>query len=242
MDDLQERLALMEMIIKSKDDELVKKHNEVYRLERELYLMEDLLAGYRKALNDTRYKFPEYRKCVAFQEEPLYKDAGHGGLVFSTRELEKRRLKQEDMMKFQTLAKSFEEECVYQLEIQGERALKMAERLVFVGNEVKRLKEIATQRKETRKPRELSPKPEENQKLLEEHESSLEPEENQKSLDKLELSPEPEENQKSLDKMELSPKPEENQNYHPSPDNDASMESVPPDDDESKEKVGGEEQ
>ncbi|KAK1412348.1 hypothetical protein QVD17_33525 [Tagetes erecta] len=168
MDDLQGRQQVLEMIVKLRDEEIAKKNDEVFRLERELYLMGDLLAGYRKALNDMRFKFSEYRRRCVIQEEPLYKDAGPGGLVLSTRELEKQRLKQEEnMMKLQTLLKSFEAQHVYLLEIQGERALKMAEKLVFVGNEVERLKEIATQRKETQKPRdelELSTKPEKNQK------------------------------------------------------------------------------
>ncbi|KAK9065282.1 hypothetical protein SSX86_016665 [Deinandra increscens subsp. villosa] len=172
MNQLEQSNHIMEMLIKSKDEQLTKKHAEVLRLEHELYLMGDLLAGYRKALNDTRFKFSEYRRRFALQEKPLYKDAGPGGLVLSTQELEKQRLKQqEDMMKFQTLAKSFEEECVYQLKIQDDRVLKMAEKLVSVGNEVKRLKEIATQCKETRKPRDelkLSPEPEEDQKSLNE--------------------------------------------------------------------------
>ncbi|KAL8229599.1 hypothetical protein R6Q57_014499 [Mikania cordata] len=168
MSQMQEHNQMMEMVIKSREEELEKKNAEVSRLERELYLMEQLLAGYRKALNDMRFKFSEYRRhVVALQEEPLYKDAGPGGLVLSTQELEKQRLKQENMMNFQALAKSFEEDWVCQMKIQYERASKMAEKLVFVGNELKKVKELAAHRKGTQKPwNELqsSPKPEENSK------------------------------------------------------------------------------
>ncbi|KAF5756422.1 hypothetical protein HanRHA438_Chr17g0824471 [Helianthus annuus] len=99
MNELRDRHQAMEMTIKSKDEELVKVNYEVFRLERELYLMGDLVTGYRKALNDTRIKFSEYRKRVALQEEPLFKDAGPGGVVLSTRELEKQRLKQKETQK-----------------------------------------------------------------------------------------------------------------------------------------------
>ncbi|KAI3795240.1 hypothetical protein L1987_37889 [Smallanthus sonchifolius] len=221
MEQLQERQQIMDMIIKSKDEELEKKHAEVFRLERELYLMGDLLAGYRKALNDTRFKFSEYRKRFVVKEEPLYKDAGPGGLVLSTREIEKQRLKQEEeMTKFQIMAKNFEEDCVFQLVLQNDRLLPMVDKLVSIENEVQKLKEIATQRKETQESGaelevEASVEPEENQKLVHE-----------KIGDENELSVEPEENQESLDEIH---------------ENDATMESVPPDADESEEKGGAEE-
>nr|GEV64817.1 hypothetical protein [Tanacetum cinerariifolium] len=42
---LQERKNMLEMIIKSKDQELETKRAEVFRLERELFLMSDLVSG-----------------------------------------------------------------------------------------------------------------------------------------------------------------------------------------------------
>ncbi|KAJ0827034.1 hypothetical protein HanRHA438_Chr17g0821081 [Helianthus annuus] len=152
--------------------------------------MGDLLAGYRKALNDTRFKFSEYRKRFALQEEPLYKDAGPGGLVLSTREIEKQRLKkQEEMMKFQTLAKNIEDEYVYQLEMQTTRLSPMVDKLVFIENEVQKLKEITKQPKETRDEPiavlEPSVEPEETQKLVDEDELLVEPEKDQKSMDEV---------------------------------------------------------
>ncbi|KAJ4838035.1 hypothetical protein Tsubulata_019515 [Turnera subulata] len=73
-----------------------KKQVQVYRLERELYMMGNLLVGYRKALKETHKAFAEYRAKCQLPEEPIYKDAGSGGLVLSTTELEKLRLKQEE--------------------------------------------------------------------------------------------------------------------------------------------------
>ncbi|XP_076906330.1 uncharacterized protein LOC143562403 [Bidens hawaiensis] len=78
MHELQDRQQFTEMIIKSKDEALKKKHDEVYRLKHELYLMGDLLSGYRKALNDEHIKFSEYRERVRAQEKPALKDVGLG--------------------------------------------------------------------------------------------------------------------------------------------------------------------
>ncbi|KAK1407355.1 hypothetical protein QVD17_38969 [Tagetes erecta] len=207
MDQFQERQQILEMIIKSKDQELDKKHAEVFRLERELFLMGDLLAGYRKALNDTRAKFSDYRKRFALQEEPLYKDAGPGGLVLSTREIEKQRLKQEeDMFKFQIVAKNIEEEFVHQLELQNGRLLPMVDKLVSIENQVQRLKEIA---KETQQPSAGM-------------EPSVELQETQKSEDDATMESVPPKSEDDAG-MEPSVKPQENQKS----DDDAIMESVP---------------
>lgn len=237
---LQERHNVLEMIIKSRDEELGKKHTEVFRLERELYLMSDLLNGYRKALNDTRLKFSEYRKRYAHKEEPLYKDAGPGGLVLSTREIEKERLKQnEDLAKFGIMAENLQDQFIYQFKMHDDKVLLMADKLVSIGNEVNRLKEIAKRCKETQKPLdevELSVKPEENQKSVDENDLSGEPEENQKSVVENESSAEPEMNAKSVDEQEECAEPEEIQKDEQADilKNDATMENAPLDADESK--------
>ncbi|KAL4573204.1 hypothetical protein LXL04_020003 [Taraxacum kok-saghyz] len=142
---LQQRQNYMEMLIKSKDEELTKRHTEVFRLERELYLMADLVTGYRKALNDTRFKFQEYRKRYALHEDPLYKDAGPGGLVLSAREVEKQR--EEDRVKIVKMLKDYEEECVCKLEMYQDKVLVMCEKLVGVENEVKDVKGKFMERK-----------------------------------------------------------------------------------------------
>ncbi|CAI9299653.1 unnamed protein product [Lactuca saligna] len=221
---LQERQNYMEMLIKSKDEELSKKHTEVFRLERELYLMRDLVAGYRQALNDTRFKFSEYRKRYSLHEEPIYKDAGPGGLVLSTRELEKQRVKQEeDRVKILKMLKDHEEECVSKLGMHHDKVLKMADKLVSVENEVKNLKGMSVERKSTRDKPELVVESEEKRDegellgVAEVHQKSVEEDQ--------EMSVEPEVDQKVEDEVM---------------ENDENVESVPLHADESKEKEGGE--
>ena len=57
--------------------------------------MNSVINGYRSALKDTQRAFAEFRKCCAVPDEPIYKDAGSGGVVKSIMELEKERIKQE---------------------------------------------------------------------------------------------------------------------------------------------------
>ncbi|XP_076948830.1 uncharacterized protein LOC143621203 [Bidens hawaiensis] len=233
VDQLQERLHILEMMIKSKDEELAKKHNEVFRLERELYLMSDLVSGYRKALIDTRSKFSDYRKRAQLKEEPLYRDAGPGGLVLSVREIERQRLKQEEeMMKIQIVAKNFEEECVYRLQMHSNRLSPMFDKLVVIENEVHMLKELSAKAKEAQvePSAELAPsvEPEENQKSMVEDESSVEPEKDLKSMDVDESLVEAEKNQDAPNEIT-------EENY-------VSMDGVLPDAaGESEEKADGEE-
>ncbi|XP_076907221.1 uncharacterized protein LOC143563608 [Bidens hawaiensis] len=243
VDQLQERHQILEMIIKSRDEELAKKHNEVFRLERELYLMSDLLSGYRKALSDTRSKFSEYRKRAQLKEEPLYRDAGPGGLVLSVREIEKQRLKQEEeMMKVQIIAKNFEEECVYRLQMHSNRLSPMFDKLVVIENEVHMLKELSAKAKEAQvePSAELAPsvEPEENQKLVNEDELYVEPEKIQKSMVEDESLVEPE---KSMDVDESLVEAEKNQDApNEITENDVSMDGVLPDAGEPEEKADGE--
>ncbi|XP_076892924.1 uncharacterized protein LOC143544805 [Bidens hawaiensis] len=263
VDQLQERQQILEMIIKSKDEELAKKHNEVFRLEREIYLMSDLVSGYRKALSDTRSKFSDYRKRAQLKEELLYRDAGPGGLVLSVREIEKQRLKQEEeMTKIQVIAKNFEEDCVYRLQMHSNRLSPMFDKLVVIENEVQMLKEISAKVKETQvePSAELAPsvEPEVNQKLVNEDELSVEPEKIKKSMAEDESSVEPEKIMKSMAEDESSVEPEkdlksmdedealvEAEKNQDAPneitENDVSMDGVLPDAGESEEKAGGEE-
>ncbi|XP_071715973.1 uncharacterized protein [Rutidosis leptorrhynchoides] len=257
LNQMQERENILEGILKSKDEELQKKNTEVFRLERELYLMVDLVKGYRKMLNDTRFKFSEYRKRYVVQEEPLYKDAGPGGLVLSTRELEKQRLKQEeDKMKYMMMAKNLEDEFVCVFKLHDDKVLMLGDKLMSIENEVKRLRESNSQRKETQmgqdeheslvEPKEnqkstgqrLSSEPEGNQKSVDEHELTAELEDNQMLVDDDVSTAELEDNQKSFDEQESTAELEENKkSLDEVPVNDA---TVKHDADESKEKVDGE--
>ncbi|KAK8519353.1 hypothetical protein V6N12_025393 [Hibiscus sabdariffa] len=55
--ELQQRDSVIEHLQKAKFEEQQKRQMEVYRLERELYSMENLLNGYRKALKETNRAF-----------------------------------------------------------------------------------------------------------------------------------------------------------------------------------------
>lgn len=88
------------MQLKCKLDELERRRlADIHRLDRELYLMNSVINGYRSALKDTQRAFAKFRKCCAVPDEPIYKDAGSGGVVKSIMELEKERIKQEQERK-----------------------------------------------------------------------------------------------------------------------------------------------
>ncbi|CAA0825406.1 Unknown protein [Striga hermonthica] len=96
LSELQKRDSIIEHLHKTRFEELQKKDGEIYRLERELYLMETVLDGYRKALKETQRAFAEYREKAQLPEEPTYKDVGPGGLMLTAGEIEKIRKKQEE--------------------------------------------------------------------------------------------------------------------------------------------------
>lgn len=73
-----------------------RKQAEIDRRDRELYLMSSVIDGYRRALKQTQKTFADYRKRCQVPDEPIYKDAGPGGVVKSVMELERERLKQEE--------------------------------------------------------------------------------------------------------------------------------------------------
>ncbi|XP_077227414.1 uncharacterized protein LOC143860587 [Tasmannia lanceolata] len=99
---VQQKDALIHSLEKSRIEERQKWHQEIYRLEREFCVMEDLLHGYKKALKETRNAFSEYRQRFQQPDEPLYKDVGGtGGLVLSTTDLEKHRLEKEEEARIQ---------------------------------------------------------------------------------------------------------------------------------------------
>ncbi|CAA0827571.1 Unknown protein [Striga hermonthica] len=72
---LQKRDSVIEHLHQIRYEEAQKKDREIYRLERELYVMGSVLEGYRKALKETQRAFVEYRKeefkmnCFIFEEK-----------------------------------------------------------------------------------------------------------------------------------------------------------------------------
>ncbi|XWS44589.1 hypothetical protein CRYUN_Cryun15aG0060000 [Craigia yunnanensis] len=150
--ELQQRDSIIEHLQKAKYEEQHKRQGEVYRLERELYLMENLLDGYRKALKETNRAFAEYRARCPLPDEPLYKDvSGSGGLVLSTMELEKQRLKQEEEERLNKLLienkiKDFEAGWIGKFDAHRDAVSLLSNRLIDAENEVKLLKELFANR------------------------------------------------------------------------------------------------
>ncbi|KAJ8749329.1 hypothetical protein K2173_018813 [Erythroxylum novogranatense] len=121
LDELQGRDNLVQQLHKAKMEEMHKRQEEVFKLERELYMMGNLLQGYRKALRDTHKAFSDYRAKYPLPQEPIYKDAGPGGLVLSAMELDKQRLKQEEedrknLLLIEKQAREFESEFLARFE------------------------------------------------------------------------------------------------------------------------------
>ncbi|OMP03960.1 hypothetical protein COLO4_10076 [Corchorus olitorius] len=154
VDELQRKDSIIGYLQKSKYEEQTKRQVEVYRLERELFMMENLLSGYRKALKETNQAFAEYRaRCPLSEEQPLYKDvSGSGGLVVSSMELEKMRLKQEEEDRLNKLLiekkiKDFEAGWIGKFDAHKDAVSLLSTRLIDAENDVKLLKESFANRK-----------------------------------------------------------------------------------------------
>ncbi|KAG9132536.1 hypothetical protein Leryth_008471 [Lithospermum erythrorhizon] len=99
LNEVQKRDNVIEHLHKSQcevNQVMQKKDEEIYRLERELHVMGNLLDGYRGALKVTQKAFAEYKQLFPQPEESIYKDAGPGGLMLTTEEIERRRRKQQE--------------------------------------------------------------------------------------------------------------------------------------------------
>ncbi|KAK9225202.1 hypothetical protein WN943_010243 [Citrus x changshan-huyou] len=153
LNELQKREGIIEQLQKARYEVEQKRQEEVYRLERELFLMGNILEGYRKALKENRKEFDEYRARCPLPDEPLYKDVPGGeGLVLSVMELEKQRLKQEEEERMNRLLienklKDIEGGWIAKFEAHKDRVQQMCNRLLDLENEVKSLKELLAKRK-----------------------------------------------------------------------------------------------
>ncbi|XP_028807814.1 uncharacterized protein LOC114762488 isoform X2 [Neltuma alba] len=145
LNELQKRNSMIDNLHKANMDESQKRQMEVYRLEKELYMMSNLLDGYRKALKETQKAFAEYRARCPQADEPLYKDVpGSGGLVLSVMELEKERLKQEEEQRMKRLMiekklKDFEGGWITKLEDHLNGIELLGNRLLVIEDQVKDL-------------------------------------------------------------------------------------------------------
>ncbi|XP_021653293.2 uncharacterized protein LOC110644695 [Hevea brasiliensis] len=157
LSELQKRDMAIQHLHKAKMEEQQKRQLEVYRLERELYTMGNLLEGYRKALKETHKAFANYRAKCPLPEEPIYKDTGSGGLVLSTIELEKECLKQveEERQKrllIENKIKEFEVGCITKFEAYKDGVELLGNKLLEVEKEFNVLKEIFAKRKVSEMP------------------------------------------------------------------------------------------
>ncbi|XP_044465991.1 trichohyalin-like [Mangifera indica] len=162
INEVQKRDNIIEHLHKAKLEEQQKRQIDVYKLESELYVMANVLEGYRKALKETHKAFAEYRAQCPQADEPLYKDVtGSGGLVLSTMELEKQRVKQEEERKKLEEEKKQEEE-----RRKLEEEMKQEERRMM-EDEIKKGEERSMLEEEMKKEEEEMKKEEEERKTPE---------------------------------------------------------------------------
>ncbi|KAK7263712.1 hypothetical protein RJT34_31306 [Clitoria ternatea] len=150
LNEVQKRESMIDHLQKVKMEETQKRHLEVYRLEKELYMMQSLVEGYRKAWKETQKAFTEYRSRCPQADEPLYKDVpGSGGLVLSVMELEKERLKKEEeraklrdfVRDFQRKTREFEATWIDKFEVHMNSVESLGKRLLVMEDQVKHLTE-----------------------------------------------------------------------------------------------------
>nr|AFK47747.1 unknown [Lotus japonicus] len=153
LNELQKRDDEIDRLHKAKIEESQRRQMELYRLEKELYMMQSLVEGYRKAMKETQKAFAEYRARCPQADEPLYKDVpGSGGLVLSVTELEKERLKkeEEERAKMREVERKFGDvELTYMGELESHMIVieSFNDRLMAMENQVKHLKEVKAKSK-----------------------------------------------------------------------------------------------
>lgn len=139
--------------LRCKLDELQRRRQtELHHRDRELYLMNSVIDGYRRALKETQKAFAEFRKRYTVPDEPIYKDAGSGGVVKSIMELEKERIKQEEEKKMlcYLLEETYKKHVIEYESKWGELLAKvnsLDSNLQNAGKEVEQLKEHCVNRK-----------------------------------------------------------------------------------------------
>ncbi|KAL8031572.1 hypothetical protein ABFX02_13G034700 [Erythranthe guttata] len=104
LEEVHKRDSVIADLHKARFEETQKKDGEIYRLEREIYMMGGVLEGYRKALKDVSKSFAEYKERARLPEEPTYKDVeSGGGLMLTGAEIERLRKKKEEEYKMSCL-------------------------------------------------------------------------------------------------------------------------------------------
>ncbi|CAN1759458.1 hypothetical protein LINPERHAP1_LOCUS7136 [Linum perenne] len=147
--ELQARAEMIQHLQNVRYAEDQKRRMEIYKLERELYMMGNLLEGYRKALKETHKSFADYRLKRPFPEEPLYKDTGIGGLVLTATEVEKLRKEEEERLnrlEIENKLKEFELEWAGKFQAHEEKIESLGGRLLDTEKNVNLLKEMQVKR------------------------------------------------------------------------------------------------
>ncbi|KAL5199584.1 hypothetical protein ABZP36_020787 [Zizania latifolia] len=92
---VQEKEQIIQSLNSARFEQENKWQAELRRFEHDLNVMAQLVTGYRRALKQNRASFDEYRKKFPC-DKPRYCDvAGGGGLVLSVKELERKRLEEQ---------------------------------------------------------------------------------------------------------------------------------------------------
>ncbi|KAL8468709.1 hypothetical protein ACS0TY_031779 [Phlomoides rotata] len=211
LDEVQKRDSVIEHLHKARLEEAQKKDREIFRLERELYLMGSVLDGYRKALKDVQKSFAEYRERANLSEESTYMDTGEGGLMLTAPELEKLRKKQEEEYKMKCLAleqnmKEVEEDLHDKFSVYVDKVNLLDKRLTGLEAESKELISLYAKRKIPPTEEKVA---EVNMAEVSEPLPHLEPEENMAEVSEPLPNPESEENVTEVSEPLPNPKLEE---------------------------------
>ncbi|WOL00760.1 hypothetical protein Cni_G09473 [Canna indica] len=140
---LQQKDRVIQSLEKTRVEEQQKWHLEACRYEHEINVMANLIIGYKKALKETRRTFTEYRKTYPQGNEPLYKDAGSGGLVLTVKELEIQRLEKEEEIRGAVveIIDGFEKEWLNKFEHHASSLVSLFGRMVELQENIKHMKE-----------------------------------------------------------------------------------------------------
>nr|CAD1842272.1 unnamed protein product [Ananas comosus var. bracteatus] len=141
---LHQKDQFIHSLEKARMEEQQKWQMELCRFEHELNVMSQLVVGYKRALKQTRSAFADYRKKFPQSEEPLYSDVpGSGGVVLSTKELERQRLEKEEQMRLLLgeMIGEFQKEWLLKFEEFEPRLVAFERRIAELGEEMNILKE-----------------------------------------------------------------------------------------------------
>ncbi|XP_020251351.1 uncharacterized protein LOC109828818 isoform X2 [Asparagus officinalis] len=152
---LNEIIEQKDQIIHSLEKTQVEEHQRwqhtVQEFERELNSVAGLVVGYKQALKETQKNFEEYRKKCPQGDVTLYRDVpGSGGLVLTSRELEKLRVEKEEEMRqiAEEMISAFNCEWLVKFEDYKDAVMVLHRRLVELEGNIELMKETFAERKD----------------------------------------------------------------------------------------------